>query len=317
MTADASLAKRIYRSLYLIRLVEEEIVQRYWTDCIQSPVHLSIGQEAVAVGVCEALRGDDVVFSTYRSHASYLAKGGNLPAMMAELYGKATGCCGGKGGSMHLIDKQAGVMGTSAIVATTMPLAVGHAYAVRMRGSDSVVISFHGDGAVEEGAFYESLNFAALKRLPIVFVCENNLYAINSPIAERQAGPGIVARAASLGLSAERVGNDVFKILARARSLVARVRAGAGPQFLECETYRWKAHVGPGDDFDLAYRSEAEAASWKDDDQLKAVGALLGRQARSEIESAAALDVAAAVDYAEKSPFPSPADLFADADAEA
>src|SRR4051812_42245782 len=160
--------ERIYRSLYRIRRVEEEVAAVYPTDKIKSPVHLSIGQEAASVGVCEALDRSDVVFGTYRSHALYLAKGGDLRKMIAELYGKATGCAKGKGGSMHLIDLEAGAMGASAVVGTTIPNAVGYAYAARLRGSKRIVVSFFGDGAVDEGVFHESMNFAALKKLPII-----------------------------------------------------------------------------------------------------------------------------------------------------
>ena len=165
-----SLHASLYRSLYRIRRVEEEIARIYPSDKIKSPVHLSIGQEAVSVGVCEALHRDDIVFGTYRNHALYLAKGGDLKAMMSELYGKATGCAKGKGGSMHLVDIAAGVMGGSAIVATTLPQAVGYALAAQLQGRPQMVVSFFGDGAVEEGAFHESLNFAALRKLPVIFI---------------------------------------------------------------------------------------------------------------------------------------------------
>ncbi|HVR17912.1 MAG TPA: thiamine pyrophosphate-dependent dehydrogenase E1 component subunit alpha, partial [Candidatus Limnocylindrales bacterium] len=178
--------ERFYRALYRIRRVEEEIAAVYPTDKIKSPVHLSIGQEAVSVGVCEALDRDDVVFGTYRSHALYLAKGGDLQKMIAELYGKLDGCAKGKGGSMHLIDVAARVMGASAVVGTTIPQAVGFAYALKLQRKDSVVVSVFGDGAVDEGVFHESLNFAALKSLPIIFVCENNLYAIHTHQLQRQ-----------------------------------------------------------------------------------------------------------------------------------
>src|SRR5262245_12617119 len=164
----------LYRSLLRIRRVEEEIARIYPTDRIKSPVHLSIGQEAVSVGVCEALEPADVAFGTYRSHALYLAKGGDLKRMLAELYGKVTGCARGKGGSMHLIDAAHGVMGASAVVASTIPQAVGYAYALKLRGTPAIVASFFGDGAVEEGVFHESIHFAALRRLPVLFVCENN-----------------------------------------------------------------------------------------------------------------------------------------------
>ena len=189
--------ERLYRSLYRIRRVEEEIAKVYSSDKIKSPVHLSIGQEAVSVAVCEALARRDVAFGTYRGHALYLAKGGDLNRMIAELYGKATGCAKGKGGSMHLIDTAAGLMGTSAVVGTTISNAVGYAYALACRREDRVVASFFGDGATEEGAFHESLNVAALKRLPIVFICENNGYAIHTHQSCRQARANIAERAAA------------------------------------------------------------------------------------------------------------------------
>src|SRR5437660_7795827 len=177
---------RLYRSLYRIRRLEEEVARVYPSDRIKSPVHLSIGQEAVSVGVCEALLPCDVVYGTYRGHALYLARGGDLKRMVAELYGKATGCTGGKGGSMHLIAPEQGMMGTSAVVGTTIANAVGYAYALRYRRWPAVVASFFGDGATEEGVFAESLNFAVLKRLPILFVCENNQYVIHTHQSRRQ-----------------------------------------------------------------------------------------------------------------------------------
>ncbi len=188
----------LYRSIYRIRRVEEEIARIYPSDQIKSPVHLSIGQEAVSVAVCEALERRDVVFGTYRGHALYLAKGGDLRRLMAELFGKATGCARGKGGSMHLVHTAAGVMGTSAVVGTTIANAVGFAYALQYRQEDKIVASFFGDGATEEGVFAESLNFAALKRLPILFVCENNQYAIHTRQQRRQASPDICGRAARM-----------------------------------------------------------------------------------------------------------------------
>ena len=179
--------ERFYRALYRIRRVEEEIARVYPHDKIKSPVHLSIGQEAISVAVCEALAPSDVVFGTYRGHALYLAKGGDLRQMIAELYGKATGCAQGKGGSMHLIDTDAGVMGTSAVVGTTIANAVGYANAMAYRRGGTIVASFFGDGATEEGVFHESLNFATLKRLPMIFICENNSYAIHTYQLRRQA----------------------------------------------------------------------------------------------------------------------------------
>ncbi len=184
----------VYGSLLLIRRVEERIAEIYPSDKIRSPVHLSIGQEAVSVAVCLPLRPVDIVFGTYRGHGIYLAKGGDLNMMMAELYGKATGCAKGKGGSMHLVDPDHGIMGTSAVVGTGIANAVGYAYAARDFGRGSVVVSVFGDGASEEGVFAESVNFAALHRLRVVFVCEHNRYAIHSPVHARQATDRLVER---------------------------------------------------------------------------------------------------------------------------
>ena len=176
---DQETVETVYRLLRLTRRTEEEIARLYPTDKIKSPIHLSIGQEFVSVGVISTLNDSDVVSATYRGHATYIAKGGDLAKMMAELYGKAGGCAGGKAGSMHLVDMDRNILGTSAVVATTIPLAVGYALALKREGRGRVVVSFFGDGATEEGAFAESLNFASLHDLPVLFVCENNGYAIN------------------------------------------------------------------------------------------------------------------------------------------
>jgi TPP-dependent pyruvate/acetoin dehydrogenase alpha subunit len=306
--------ERIYRSLFRIRRVEEEIARVYPTDVIKSPVHLSIGQESVSVGLCEALRPSDAAFGTYRSHALYLAKGGDLRAMIAELYGKATGCAKGKGGSMHLIDVAAGVFGASAVVGTTIRHAVGYAYALRLRREDRVVLCVFGDGAVDEGVFYESLNFAALKRLPVLFACENNAYAIHTHQRLRQRMPDACARAAALGIPGERVEDgDVLAIAARARAAVAALRGGdAGPFFLECATYRWKEHVGPGEDWALGYRDRAEAEAWIANDQVPRIGALLDPGARKRIETEVEAEIADAFAFAEASPFPGPDELVRD-----
>jgi TPP-dependent pyruvate/acetoin dehydrogenase alpha subunit len=305
--------ERLYRSLYRIRRVEEEVARVYPTDRIKSPVHLSIGQEAVSVGVCEALRPADVAFGTYRGHALYLAKGGDLRAMVAELYGKAGGCSRGKGGSMHLIDPEAGVMGTSAVVGTTIPNAVGYAFALQSRRSNAIVASFFGDGATEEGVFAESLNFAVLKRLPVLFVCENNRFAIHTHQSRRQGALSICERARAFGVPAERIDdNDVLKLYDRAREAVARIRAGEGPWFFEVMTYRWREHVGPGEDFRLGHRTEDEARPWVENDQVPRLAALVGPARRAEIEAEVGAEIAAAFAFAESSPFPAPGELYTD-----
>lgn len=311
---DKTKAAKFYTSLYRIRRVEEEIARIYPTDKIKSPVHLSIGQEAISVGVCEALLPDDVVFGTYRGHALYLAKGGNLKKMIAELYGKVTGCAKGKGGSMHLIDIKKGVMGGSAIVGTTIPQAVGYAYALKIRRSNCVVVSFFGDGASEEGVFHESMNFAALKKLPIIFICENNFYAIHTHQLHRQSNLNIWERAQSYGIPSERIeDNNIFKIYERISKTVKALRSGrAGPFFFECMTYRWKEHVGPNDDFNLGYRSEKERESWVKNDQVQKVGQLLNPKKRKKIETQVENEIKKAFEFAEKSPFPKDLELFTD-----
>ncbi|MDQ1272091.1 MAG: 2-oxoisovalerate dehydrogenase component [Planctomycetota bacterium] len=306
------LAEKFYKSLYRIRRVEEEIARIYPTDKIKSPVHLSIGQEAISVGVCEALRPNDTVFGTYRGHATYLAKGGNLEKMIAELYGKSTGCSKGKGGSMHLIDVAKGVMGTSAIVGTTIPLSVGYSYALKYRNSNAIVVCFIGEGAVDEGAFHESVNFAALKRLPVLFVCENNRYAIHSHHLSRSHSDNIYERVQTYGMQAERIDDgDIFKIYEFTSNYIKRIMLGnITPVFLECITYRWKEHVGPNDDFHLGYRTKGEAEYWIQNDQLKKLKSLLDTDISSNIESAVDLEIKNAFEFAEESHFPEVKELY-------
>jgi len=305
---------RFYRSLYRIRRVEEEIARVYPTDEIKSPVHLSIGQEAVSVGVCEALRPDDVVFGTYRGHALYLAKGGDLKKMIAELYGKVTGCAKGKGGSMHLGDIEARVMGGSAVVGTTIPQAVGYAYALKLLGKDLVVASFFGDGATEEGVFHESMNFAALKKVPMIFICENNFYAIHSHQRDRLPVSNLCERARTYGMSAESIkDNDVLTIYKLVKEAVSEIRGkGSGPRFFECMTYRWKEHVGPNEDFDAGYRSRKEAEPWFNKDPVKQQGDVLGLSVRQGIEAEVEAEIREAFEFAERSAFPNDEELYSD-----
>jgi TPP-dependent pyruvate/acetoin dehydrogenase alpha subunit len=306
--------ENFYKSLYRIRRAEEEVARVYPTDKIKSPVHLSIGQEAVSVGVCEALRPTDVVFGTYRSHALFIAKGGNLKKMIAELYGKATGSAKGKGGSMHLIDLGAMVLGTSAVVGTTIANAIGYAYAVKYKKQDAIVVSFLGDGATDEGVFTESLNFAALKQLPMIFICENNSYAIHTHQRLRQARTQICDRVAAYGIKTERIeDNDVLKIYERVKLAVDALRSGKpGPYFFECMTYRWKEHVGPNEDYNLGYRSREEAEPWIKNDQVVKIGALVEAGRRKQIEDDVEKEVREAFAFAEQSPFPEAAELYTD-----
>lgn len=308
-----SLYRRFYHSLKRIRRVEETIADIYPSDDIKSPIHLSIGQEAVSVGVCQAMCDSDIAFGTYRGHALYLAKGGDLHGMMAELYGKAKGCGKGKAGSMHLGDPEKGIMGTSAIVASTIPNAVGYAYAAKLKKRKIAVASFFGDGAVEEGVFFESINFASLKKLPILFVCENNLYAIHSHISKRQPDDNIIGRVRSFGITAERVdGNDVMAIFETAKEMLDTMRSQqSGPCFMECLTYRWREHVGPDEDYELGYRGRDEALSWIDNDALTQMGEKIEKNEKLAIDRSVESEIEDAVAFAQSCDFPDDNELFA------
>jgi pyruvate dehydrogenase E1 component alpha subunit len=295
--------ERLYRSLRLIRRAEEEIARIYPSDKIKSPVHLSIGQEAVSVGVCDVLRPDDVVAPTYRGHAAFLAKGAPLRGLMAELYGKASGVAGGKGGSMHLIDIEHNVLGASAVVGTTIPIAVG--YALAFKRSDRVAVAFFGDGATEEGVFTESLNFASLHKLPVLFVCENNYYAIHTPITRRWATQRLCERVTTYGIPAHQIDvGDVLKLRALTAKSLEALRSGDGPVFIECRTYRWREHVGPNEDYDQDYRARSDLKPWIESDQMESLGARLAPSRRAAIDAEIEREIADAVVFAESSKFP-------------
>lgn len=250
---------RLFQTMLRIRRVEEAIAIRYAEQEMRCPMHLCIGQEAIAAGVCAAMAAGDRVFSNHRAHGHYLAKGGDLNAMLAELYGRATGCCGGRGGSMHLIDLAAGFMGSTPIVGGTVPLAVGSAWASSLLHEKIVTVVFFGDGCFEEGVVHESMNFATLHQLPVVFVCENNDFSVYTKRLERQPSRPIHRVAEAYGLAARAGnGNNVEEVLTFAREAIDGARRGLGPQFLEFSTYRWREHCGPDFDDGLQYRSAAE-----------------------------------------------------------
>lgn len=308
---ERPLTERVYRALRLIRVVEEEVARVYPTDVIKSPVHLSIGQEFVSVGVCDVLEPRDHVSITYRGHAAYLAKGGDLRAMIAEMYGKKAGCAQGRGGSMHLVDAAAGVIGASAVVGTSIPVAAGYALAAKRRKTGGVVACFIGDGATEEGCFAETLNFAALHALPVLFVCENNGYAIHEPLSKRWATDRLCERVATYGVSARRIADgDVFSVRDAAAQAVAAMRAGGGPAFLEVACYRWREHVGPNEDFNQGYRSVDEMTPWAERDEVARLAAMLPQETVDAVEAEIAATVADAFTYAENQPFPAPEDLY-------
>jgi acetoin:2,6-dichlorophenolindophenol oxidoreductase subunit alpha len=263
----------MYKQMLLIRSFEEKIIELYPEQEIQTPVHLCIGQEAIAVGVCANLRANDYMFSTHRNHGHCISKGMSLKKLLAEFYGRSTGCAGGKGGSMHPVDPGVGILGTTAIVGGGIPLAVGTALASSMRNTDQVTVVFFGDGAAEEGTFHESLNYAALKKLPVVFVCENNKYATASPIGNRQPkGSSIAERAGSYGIDTDSVdGNDLFAVYDSMEKGLKLTRNGEGPYFIEVETYRWMPHVGVGDDTLTGHRPPEELSQWKKRCPIKAI----------------------------------------------
>jgi len=307
VTGQDEAYRRLFRNALLIRLVEERIIELYPSDRIQSPVHLSIGQEAVAVGVCDALQADDLLFATYRSHAFYIAKGGRLGPMFAELYGRRDGISGGKAGSMHLSAPEVGLLGSSAVVASSIPHAVGAALALKRRGSRRIAVAAFGDGATEEGVYHESLNFSSLKKAPVLFVCENNGLAVHSHLAARHSYR-IVEHAASFGVKGRRIdqGWDMLAVRAATEEAVSQVRRGE-PYLLEIMTARYKEHVGVGEDFHFEYRAQAEIDAWRKRDPLIVDQALvdaLSPELRREIE--------AAVAHAEQSPPPGRADLLTD-----
>lgn len=298
-----------------MRLVEESIADRYGEQEMRCPVHLSIGQEAVAVGVCGALEADDKIYSNHRSHYHYLAKGGDLTGMVCELYGKAAGCVGGRGGSMHLMDAEKGMMLSVPIVASSIPLAVGSALADRRSGTANVSVSFFGDASIEEGVFHESANFAVLHNLPVVFVCENNLYSVYTPIALRQPDRPLTDVALAHGMRAEAGdGNDVGAVFSLTADAVARARRGEGPTFLLFETYRWREHCGPGFDNDIGYREESEFLAWREKCPIERSRAFLMRSGHLQPDREAArieefkAEMDAAVEFAKNAPLPDPGD---------
>ncbi len=298
--------KKMYFEMLRLRMIEERISTIYHiAHEIKTPTHLYTGQEAVAVGVCQNLTQKDSVSPYHRSHGWYLAKGGNLKRMMAELFGKETGCCKGWGGSMHLLDVDAGVMGSSSILGGTIPHAVGCALAFQMKDLPHVAIAPCGDAAVEEGVFHESLNWAIIKKLPVVFVCENNLYSTSTHLRDRQPAVEIYQRIASLGIPSKKVdGNDILEVYQVAGEAVERARAGKGPSFIEARTYRWREHVGPNYDYDLGYRSKEELDFWMDKCPIKTLQKKMTLE-DSQIEDQISHEIDEAIDFARNSSFPS------------
>jgi TPP-dependent pyruvate/acetoin dehydrogenase alpha subunit len=305
---DATSVRALWRSMRLIRRAEESIAELAELGRARCPCHLYIGQEAVAAGVCAALAEPDSVWGGHRSHGHYLARGGSLEGLFAEVLGKATGCSGGRGGSMHLLAREVGIFGTVPIVAGTVPLAAGAAMAYKLRGEPRVACAFFGDGALEEGHVHETMNLAALYRLPLLLVCENNQYSSHLHWSERRVRDNLHEAGEFHGVPGIRVdGNDVEAVLEAASVAATRARVGCGPTLMECRTFRFRGHVGPSSDRDVGVKRRDELAGWLEQDPLlRCEGRLRALGIQDLAPDAASVEhaVRVAMEAAEAAPFP-------------
>jgi len=305
----------MYRSMMRIRMAEESIAELLEKREIGCATHLYTGQEAIATGVCAALTKEDYIFGGHRSHGHYLAKGGDLRMLMAELYGKVSGCARGRGGSMHLVAPEVGLLGTVPLVAATIPIAVGAALASKLRTEQRVSVPFFGDGATEEGHFHESLNLAAVHQLPVIFVCENNLYSSHMHISERRAKDNIYKSGEAHGMPGLSLdGNDVVAVYRATVEAVQRARKGEGPTLLECRTYRWRGHVGPSMDMDVGVKRSDELRDWLPKDPILRARTLLvdsGMKSAKieELERDIRLEIQNAIRFARESSYPPATEL--------
>lgn len=314
MSYDIELLEHLFRMMVRIRLCEESFVEPILSREVCTPCHLYSGEEAVAVGLCSALSNEDYVFGNHRSHGHFLAKGGSMKAMAAEIYCREAGCSQGRGGSMHLIDPSVGMLGSAPIVAGTISLAVGAALASSIRKDGRVAVSFFGDGATGEGVLYESLNFAALMKLPMIFACENNLYATHMPIRECRVNQPISRIAEPFGIEIHSVdGNDVLQVHEASRQAVETCRMENGPVFMEFMTYRFRGHVGPDDNIQGSHtdiRPKEEIALWMDKDPIKRFeqylteNQLMDKDRLQGIKDDVAAEVIEAQAFAKNSPRP-------------
>jgi pyruvate dehydrogenase E1 component alpha subunit len=310
---------KLYRMMLRIRLCEETLIEPILKGEVRCPVHLYTGQEAIATGVCFALLEKDYVFGSHRSHGHYLAKGGDLRELVAEMYGKEAGCSRGRGGSMHIIAPEIGMLGSAPIVAGTIPLALGAALASKIRKEKKVTVSFFGDGAAGEGVLYESLNFAALRRLPIILACENNFYSTHMPIRECRPENNIFEIGKPFCIQSYRVdGNDVLKVYEVSQKAVGQCRKGQGPVLIEFITYRMRGHVGPDDNIQGTHtdiRSNEEVEAWRKKDPIRRFEAfliknrILKKEDLKRINQEVEAEVKEAHRYAKMSPYPNPDEL--------
>ena len=309
----------LYRRMLTMRICEESLVEPIYTGAIRCPVHLYSGEEAIATGICAAISEEDYAFGTHRSHAHYLAKGGGIRKLVAEVFGNTRGCSKGRGGSMHVIEPEKGVMGAAPIVAGTIPLALGAALASRIRKETKVTVAFFGDGATGEGVLFESLNFAAVKKLPILFVCENNFYSTHMPIRECRPDIDIYEIGKPFGIKSWKVdGNDVLEVYEVAKEAVEMSRNGNGPGFLECVTYRLRGHVGPDDNIQGTHtdiRPAEEIEEWRKRDPIDNFekylleNKVLSESEIEEIKREIEQEVEEAHEFAKNSPYPDESEL--------
>ncbi len=309
----------LYRTMVRIRFCEESFVEPIMKGEVRCPCHLYSGQEAIAAGICASLNDDDYVLGNHRSHGHYLAKGGGMAEMVAEIYGCETGCSRGRGGSMHLIDPEHGMLGAAPIVAGTISLAMGAALASSIRQDNRVTISFFGDGATGEGVLYECLNFAGLKKLPMVFVCENNFYATHMPVRDCRVENNIYKIGEPFCIPSFEVdGNDVLQVFEIGKAAIEQCRKGMGPVLIECQTYRFRGHVGPDDNIQGEHtdiRPRAEVESWLQKDPISRfedyllTNELVDKKTLEDINREGEAEVAAAHSFARYSPLPDGKDL--------
>jgi len=317
---NSKILRKLYETMIRIRFCEESFVEPIINKQIKCPVHLYTGQEAVAAGVCTALGKRDYLFGNHRSHGHYLAHDGSMNQLVAEVFGKQTGCSRGRGGSMHLYSLDNNVLGTAPIVAGTISLAVGSALASRIKRERKVTVSFFGDGATGEGVLYESLNLASLMKLPVLFVCENNLYSTHMPIKECRHKNNIYQTAVPFGIQCYRIdGNDVLKVYETAKKAVAECKSGRGPVFIECLTYRMRGHVGPNDNVQgqqTDIRPEKEINKWNKKDPVKRFekylmsSKIISNAGLEKIKNNAIKEVSDAYEFMEKSPYPNKSELI-------
>jgi pyruvate dehydrogenase E1 component alpha subunit len=319
LQVDKKLCIKMYEQMLTIRRFEEKAIELFEHNILRGNIHPCIGQEAVSVGICSNLRREDFMVNTHRGHGNCIAKGADLKRMMAELLGKSTGYCKGKGGSMHIADFEGGNLGANGIVGGGLPIAVGAGISIQNRGTDQVVACFFGDGASNQGTFHESLNLAALWRLPVVFVCENNLYALSTPVREAISVPHISDRAMAYGIPGFNIdGNDVIEVYSKMKEARERAKAGEGPTLLDCITYRFFGHFTGDPGRGITYRSKEEMEQWQNRCPIKKLRErlikekMMTEEMEKTIEANVKASIEKAVQFAKESPFPLPDEAVQD-----